>query len=180
MSLKAFCYSVYTALVVLICGVVGKILRARGVGGVYRDESGSGWLPQEGRSKNARKSEVKRAKPGEKKSKGSLNADKGSERWSYRHKIEMALPILLQAAELDNAGSLEAVGAYREAANLFDDAIGILNNGPWKPTQVAVEARLRNMRDTYRDRADSLLLDFQERVLNRKFRALTTPKTASH
>ncbi|CAE6432661.1 unnamed protein product [Rhizoctonia solani] len=79
--------------------------------------------------------------------KGSLNVRKGSGKASCRRKLDAALPILLQAVELDNAGSLEAVTAYREVVRLFDDAIEILKSRHQKPNakRDAVETSLRDL-----------------------------------
>ncbi|KAG8752818.1 hypothetical protein FRC11_008001 [Ceratobasidium sp. 423] len=189
MSLISLCYSVYTILVILVCRIIDKLSKYRAIfnrfnsrsgprpsgekgserKGRYRDRPPSGYQP-EVHTERMFEGKIKQAKPGSKRrGKGSPRVGKGPKKPSCRRKLDAALPILLQAVELDNAGSLEAVGAYKEVARLFDDAIGVLKNEPWKPTQVTVEADLRNMRDTYRDRADLILQDFQQRVLNRKF-----------
>ncbi|KAH7340437.1 hypothetical protein B0J17DRAFT_715656 [Rhizoctonia solani] len=189
MSFKTFCYSVCTLLFVLICKVIGRISKykeilnrynsgseshANGEKGLkckggYRVEPGSGNHPEAGTDEKTPEGEIKRAKLSIKKGRGSPNVDRSPEGLSCRRKLEAALPILLQAVKLDNAGSLEAVGAYKDVVKLFDDAIEILKSKPWKPTRVSVEVRLRSLRDTYRDRADLLLLGFQERVLKRRF-----------
>ncbi|CAE6534431.1 unnamed protein product [Rhizoctonia solani] len=191
MSFKTSLYSACTVIFTLICGAIGKLskykkeifnrctLRSKsrpsgGVGSKHKGDHSepghaSGCHPEAGTGGKAHQDGVELAKPGSrKKSRRSPNVDKGSQRLSSRRKLEAALPFILQAIELDNAGSLEAVGAYKKAVKLFDDAIEILNNKR-KPRRMGIEVHLEILRDTYRDRADLLLLEFRERVLNRKF-----------
>ncbi|CAE6525211.1 unnamed protein product [Rhizoctonia solani] len=193
MSLKSFCYSFYAILFIVFFRVIGKLFKYKGIfnrfnsrsgprtsgekdlerKGRYRDGPPSGYQPGVYTVDRTFEGEAEQAKPGlKKRGKGSPRADKGPKKPSCRRKLDAALPVLLQAVELDNAGSLEAVGAYKEVAILFDDALEILKNEPRKPTQVTVEASLRNMRDIYRDRAELILQDFQERVLKQKFQGI--------
>ncbi|CAE6439975.1 hypothetical protein ACGC1H_004694 [Rhizoctonia solani] len=192
MSFETLLYSVCILLFILICGVMGKLSKYKEIfnrctvrprsrhngeaGSHHRGRlheeltSASGDHPEANTGEKTHQGGIDPAKPGSrKKSRGRMNVDKGSKRPSCRRKLEAAVPIISQAVELDNAGSLEAVGAYKEAVKLFDDAIEILHNRPQKPKRLSAEADLRSLRDTYRDRADILLLEFQERVLHRKF-----------
>ncbi|EUC67223.1 transmembrane protein, putative [Rhizoctonia solani AG-3 Rhs1AP] len=191
MSFETLFYSVCTILFILICGAictlskykeifnhctVGPKSRHNGEAGSQPrrslDEPGSAsrYHPGVDEGEKTQQSGTDLAKPGSrKKSGGRMNVNKGSKRPSCRRKLEAALLIISQAVELDKAGSLEAVGAYKEAVKLFDDAIEMLHDRPRKSKQLNDEANLRSLRDSYRDRADILLREFQERVLHRKF-----------
>ncbi|CAE6519062.1 unnamed protein product, partial [Rhizoctonia solani] len=195
MSFKTFCYSVCTLLVIIICNVAGRVSKYKEIlsrynsrfrtylngekglkpKGGYQVEPRSGRCPEAGTDEKTLERVSERAKLSAKKGRGSPNVARSPEGPSCRGKLEAALPILLQAVELDNAGSLEAVGAYKQVVKLFDDAIErfyqnietdiyleavgaykqvvklfddaieVLNSRPWKPTRARVEARLRNL-----------------------------------
>ncbi|CUA72413.1 hypothetical protein RSOLAG22IIIB_01081 [Rhizoctonia solani] len=184
MSFKTLLYSVYTVLVALICGTICRLSKYKEIFSrcTLRSRSrhsSEGNSERRGRYHNKPETTIGRRSEGDMGGKihegereptePGTRKSRDTERPSCRRKLEAALPILLQAVELDNAGSLEAVGAYKAVAKLFDDAIEILNNRPSKSKRLSTEANLRSLRDTYRDRADLLLLDFQERVLKQKF-----------
>ncbi|CEL52247.1 hypothetical protein RSOLAG1IB_00787 [Rhizoctonia solani AG-1 IB] len=189
MSFKTLYRTIYAIFVVVLYNVIGKISKYNVI--LYRciltsesrvDVEGSKYevkcheehiykderCPQV--NTDPKTLEIEQSSPSTKIT-GSLNIHKGSEKPPCRRKLDAALPILLRAIELDNAGSLEAVGAYREAVRLFDDAIGILEAMSQRPStkRDTVEASLRDLHDTYSDRADFILRDFQMRVLNRRF-----------
>ncbi|KAF8682837.1 hypothetical protein RHS04_02557 [Rhizoctonia solani] len=163
MSFKTLCHSVYTVFIIIIYGALGELSKYNrvvygcisrskssivGNDSKYRSKRGGGYRDQRHLQvgADAKAHETKRPKSSTR-AMGSLSVRKGYEGPSCRRKLDAALPVLLKAVQLDNAGSLEAVGAYREVVGLFDDAIEILRNKHQDPNakRVSIEAGLQDM-----------------------------------